>query len=83
MKGVNEEGVFFVLVDIIVVRVVASQSDERAKAQPIGEEDLSRCVQPHLRNRTLRLDSMILSLVLDGRRRCTSDRTSLLKSGVM
>lgn len=38
----------FLLVYIIVVRVVAPQCDERAQAQPVGKEDLSRCIQPHL-----------------------------------
>lgn len=36
------------LVDVIVERVVASQCDERAQAKAVGEEDLSRCIQPHL-----------------------------------
>lgn len=36
------------LVHIIVVSVVASQCDERAQAETVGEEDLSRRVQPHL-----------------------------------
>lgn len=56
-------GCLLLLVDIVVVRVVASQSDKRAKAQPVGEEDLSGCVQPHLWNRTLRLDSTLWSCV--------------------
>lgn len=36
------------LVHIVVVSVVASQRDERAQAEAVGEEDLSRRVQPHL-----------------------------------
>lgn len=40
------------LVDIIVVGVVAAQCDERAQAQTVGEEDLCRCIQPHLSNST-------------------------------
>lgn len=36
------------LVHIVVVRVVASQRDERSQAEAVGEEDLSRRVQPHL-----------------------------------
>lgn len=38
----------FLLVYIVVVRVVASQRDERAQAQSVGKEDLSCCIQPHL-----------------------------------
>lgn len=38
----------FLLVNIIVVSVVAAQCDERAQAESVGKEDLSRCVQPHL-----------------------------------
>lgn len=36
------------LVHVVVVRVVASQRDERAQAEAVGEEDLCRRVQPHL-----------------------------------
>lgn len=36
------------LVHIVVVSVVASQRDERAQAEAVGEEDLSRRIQPHL-----------------------------------
>lgn len=36
------------LVHIVVVSVVASQRDERAQAEAVREEDLSRRVQPHL-----------------------------------
>lgn len=37
------------LVHVVVVGVVAAQRDERAQAQAVGEEDLSGCIQPHLR----------------------------------
>lgn len=33
---------------VVIVSVVAPQRDERTQAQSVGEEDLSRRVQPHL-----------------------------------
>lgn len=36
------------LVHIVVVSVVASQRDERTQTEAVGEEYLSRRVQPHL-----------------------------------
>lgn len=44
----------FLLVNIVVVRVVAPQCDERAQAEPVGEEDLSCCIQPHLSRQQMR-----------------------------
>lgn len=44
------KGARLLLVHIVVVGVVASQRDERAQAQAVGEEDLSGRVQPHLRD---------------------------------
>lgn len=41
-----------ILVNIIVERVVAPKSDQRAQAQTIREEDLSGCIKPHLREKT-------------------------------
>lgn len=35
-------------VHIVVERVVASESDQGPQAQPVGEEDLGGCVEPHL-----------------------------------
>jgi hypothetical protein len=35
-------------VDVVVERVVAPESDEGPQAQPVGEEDLGSCIQPHL-----------------------------------
>ena len=73
-----------------MVRVVASQGDERAQAESIGEEDLGCCVEPHLsdseRTYSFVLTMCVLSHKHAGPHACrvsTSDLTSLLKSGVM
>lgn len=41
-----------ILVNIVVERVVAPEGDQRAQAQTVREEDLSGCIQPHLRQKT-------------------------------
>lgn len=47
-------------VHIVVERVVASESDQRPQAQPVGEKDLGGCVEPHLwaEDQNLRTDEV-------------------------
>lgn len=80
----DREGSGSLLVHIVVVGVVASQRDERAQAQAVGEEDLSGRVQPHLWDSGRASASAFGCLrTSEARGRPTSERTSLLKSGVM
>ena len=37
-----------VLVNIVVVLIVATQSDQTSNGQSIREEDLGDCIDPHL-----------------------------------
>lgn len=53
----------FLLVNIVVVRVVAPQCDERAQAEPVGEEDLSCGIQPHLSRQQMRERAPIFTSV--------------------
>lgn len=35
-------------VHVVIKRIVAAESDQRAESQTIGKEDLSGSIQPHL-----------------------------------